>query len=49
MGSDRVLLATDYPYENLEQSMNFIRGCDLPTETLHKICYGNSEKLGIKL
>lgn len=49
MGSDHVLLATDYPYENLEQSMNFIRGCGLPTDTLEKICYGNSEKLGIKL
>ena len=42
MGSDHVLLATDYPYENLEQSMNFIIGCNLPQTKLQKICYINS-------
>jgi hypothetical protein len=49
MGNDHVMLATDYPYEDLAQSMNFIRGCDLPTATLQKICSGNAERLGIKL
>ena len=48
MGGDHVMLATDYPYENLEQTMNFIRGCELPAATLQKICSGNAEKLGIK-
>lgn len=49
MGEDRVMLATDYPYENLMQSMNFIKGCDLPDEQLKKVCYLNANKLGIKL
>jgi hypothetical protein len=26
MGEDRVMLVTDYPYENLLQSIDFIRG-----------------------
>lgn len=47
MGEDRVMLATDYPYESLEQSMNFIRGCGLPDKTFQKICSGNAARLGI--
>jgi len=42
-------LATDHPYEDLNQSMNFIRGCKLPDKIFQKICSGNAEKLGIKL
>lgn len=48
MGEDRVMLATDYPYENLEQSMNFIRGCKLPDKTFQKICSENAARIGIK-
>lgn len=47
MGEDRVMLATDYPYESLEQSMNFIRNCGLPDKTLQKVCSGNAASLGI--
>ena len=49
MGEDRIMLATDYPYEDLNQSMNFIRGCGLSASVLEKICCGNAEKLGIRL
>ena len=49
MGEDRVMLATDYPYESLEQSMNFIRGCGLPDKTFQKICSGNAARLGIEV
>ncbi len=49
MGEDRVMLATDYPYENLEQSMNFIRGCGLPDKTFQRICSGNAARLGIEV
>jgi predicted TIM-barrel fold metal-dependent hydrolase len=29
MGKDRMLFATDYPYESLSQSINFIKDCHL--------------------
>lgn len=47
MGEDRVLLATDYPYEDLVQSMNFIRQSGLPKALLEKICYKNANQIGI--
>ncbi|KTC66752.1 5-carboxyvanillate decarboxylase [Legionella birminghamensis] len=47
MGEDKLMLATDYPYENLKQSMDFIRGCGLPEALLEKICSGNARRLGI--
>ena len=49
MGEDHVMLATDYPYEDLNQSMDFIRGCKLTDKLFQKICSGNAEQLGIKL
>lgn len=49
MGEDKIMLATDYPYENLKQSMDFIRDCDLSKKTLQKICSLNANRLGIKL
>ena len=49
MGEDHVMLATDHPYEDLQQSMDFIRGCKFPDKLFQKICSGNAERLGIKL
>lgn len=49
MGEHKVMLATDYPYENLKQSMSFIRDCNLPHPLLQKICSQNANRLGIKL
>lgn len=47
MGENRIMLATDYPYEDLNQSMNFIRGSGLPDKTLQSICFENAKNLGI--
>jgi predicted TIM-barrel fold metal-dependent hydrolase len=47
MGENHVMLATDYPYEDLSQSMNFIRNCEFPEQLLQKICSGNAKQLGI--
>ncbi len=49
MGEDKVMLATDYPYEDLQQSMNFIRGCQLPETVMKKLCFANAGTLGIRL
>lgn len=49
MGEDKVMLATDYPYENLKQSMDFIQSCGLSQNTLQKIGSLNANRLGIKL
>jgi len=49
MGEDRVMLATDHPYENLKRSMDFIRSCALPDTIMKKICFENAQKLGFKL
>ena len=49
MGEDKIMLATDYPYESLNQSMSFIRDCDLPDSVLQKICSQNANRLRIKL
>jgi predicted TIM-barrel fold metal-dependent hydrolase len=46
LGEDRILLATDYPYEDLNESMNFIRGCGLTDNVLQKICSENAKGLG---
>lgn len=48
MGENKVMLATDYPYENLKQSMDFIKSCNLPLDSLQKICSLNANFLGIK-
>ena len=48
MGEDRVMLATDHPYENLQRSMDFIRSCELPQHTMEKICSINAQNLGFK-
>ena len=49
MGEDKVMLATDYPYEDLQQSMNFIRECKFPDALMQKLCFANAHNLGINL
>ncbi|AHE67043.1 amidohydrolase family protein [Legionella oakridgensis] len=49
MGEHRVMLATDYPYENANQSMDFLKTSGLSDSLYQKICSKNAEKLGIKL
>lgn len=45
MGEDRVMLATDYPYEDLCQSMDFIKNCGLSDKVLNKLCHGNWDRV----
>lgn len=47
MGIDRILLGTDYPYEDLDESIEFIEGLPIPKEEKDKIYYGNADQLGI--
>ena len=45
LGPERVLFAIDYPYEQTEDATGFVRGLDLASDDLHKICHGNAERL----
>jgi len=47
MGIDRILLGTDYPYEDPNECIRFLEGLSIPKEEKDKIYYGNAEKLGI--
>ena len=45
LGSDRILFAIDYPYQESEESANFMNSAPLPPEDCEKIAHGNAEKL----
>lgn len=47
MGIDRILLGTDYPYEDSKECIQFIEGLPIPKEEKDKIYYGNAGQLGI--
>jgi predicted TIM-barrel fold metal-dependent hydrolase len=44
-GPDRLLFASDYPYENMEESVSYIRDSTIPPEDQEKIFYLNSRKV----
>jgi len=47
---DRVMFASDYPFENMKEGTDWFRAVDLPRETKEKIAYRNAEGLfGIKV
>jgi predicted TIM-barrel fold metal-dependent hydrolase len=47
---DRVMFATDYPFENMKEGTDWFRAVDLPRETKEKIAFRNAERLfGIKV
>ena len=45
MGSDRIMFATDYPYEVTEDSVKFIDTAPISDADREKICHLNAEKL----
>ena len=45
LGSDRILFATDYPYESLKQHVHFIDSAPISDSDREKICHLNAEKL----
>jgi predicted TIM-barrel fold metal-dependent hydrolase len=49
MGIDRILLGTDYPYEDTEECIEFIEGLPIPSGEKDKIYYGNAAQLGVHL
>jgi predicted TIM-barrel fold metal-dependent hydrolase len=45
LGSDRIMFAADYPYESLQQAVDFIDSAPVSAEDREKICHLNAEKL----
>jgi predicted TIM-barrel fold metal-dependent hydrolase len=49
MGVDRILLGTDYPYEDSEECIRFIESLPLSGDEKEKIYHGNASRLGIRV
>jgi predicted TIM-barrel fold metal-dependent hydrolase len=49
MGIERILLGTDYPYEDPEECIQFIEGLGLKDEEKKRIYHENAFNLGIRL
>jgi predicted TIM-barrel fold metal-dependent hydrolase len=47
LGIDRILLGTDYPYEDPEECIEFVEGLPISREDKEKIYSGNARQLGI--
>jgi predicted TIM-barrel fold metal-dependent hydrolase len=47
MGIDRILLGTDYPYEDPKECIQFIEGLSIPQEEKDRIYSGNAVQLGL--
>lgn len=47
MGIDRILLGTDYPYEDMTESVQFVEGLPISDGDKEKICFRNAERIGI--
>jgi 2,3-dihydroxybenzoate decarboxylase/5-carboxyvanillate decarboxylase len=45
LGADRIMFAIDYPYQESEESADFMNSAPLPQQDLEKIAHGNAEKL----
>lgn len=44
-GADRVLFATDYPYESSRVASRFIDSVDIPASRKESICHANAERI----
>jgi predicted TIM-barrel fold metal-dependent hydrolase len=47
MGIDRILLSTDYPYEDLDECIQFIEGLPITQGEREKIYSLNAQRIGI--
>lgn len=45
LGADRILFAADYPYESVEEAVQFMDGVEISELDKHKIYHGNSERI----
>ena len=48
MGSDHVLFASDYPYEDISESVNFIKNAKISDEVRNHIFYKNAKTFNIE-
>jgi predicted TIM-barrel fold metal-dependent hydrolase len=49
LGADRILLGTDYPYEDSDECMEFLEGLSISGEEKEKIYFQNARQLGIHI
>ena len=49
MGVDRILLATDYPFEDPKECMQFLEGLSLSEEERTKVYSANASQIGIEV
>jgi uncharacterized protein len=47
LGIDRILMATDYPYEDMDECVGFLEGLPLSEDDRAKVYSGNAGRLGI--
>ena len=47
LGLDRILLGTDYPYEDMEECIEFVDGLPIPNDERDRIYQTNAEALGL--
>jgi len=46
IGMDKILLGTDFPYENMTDCMDYLRGLPLATDEAYALFEGNAKELG---
>lgn len=49
IGIDCIMLGTDYPFERMEDCVNFLESCPMTEEEKEKLYYKNAAKLGLTL
>lgn len=47
LGLDKILLATDYPFEQMHLGIDFIKGLPISDEEKEQVCQGNAKKWGL--
>jgi predicted TIM-barrel fold metal-dependent hydrolase len=45
VGADRIMFASDYPWEQIEDGAAFIEAAPIDQDTRDAICHGNAERL----
>ena len=45
LGRERVLFATDYPFESIDEASEFIEHAALPKDVRADICFNNATRL----
>jgi hypothetical protein len=48
LGIEKILLGTDYPYEEMTDCLHFLESLELPTVEKELLYYGNAARLGVE-